>query len=136
MDSIILNPLKPVLPDHKAMLDEAQLDILGQRFRKKSRLSPQAKELFGPALSLAVVGLGFTSSMGRMFAQKHGYTLDSNQLLWLASLISTLLFNLDLGLFATMALSLITGVTVFSCSNPLYFANAELLFSSLREVLL
>ncbi|KAK6307837.1 hypothetical protein J4Q44_G00211080 [Coregonus suidteri] len=224
----------------------------------------QVKELFGPALSLAVVGFGFTSSMGRIFAHKHGYAMDSNQdllaiglcntiggmfqcfavscslsrstvqesvgvktqaagllsalmmltillkighlfeqlpiavlavvivvnlqgilgqfrevpvlwasdrldlLVWLATLISTLLFNLDLGLAAALALSLITviyrtqlshsamlghipgtdcyrdlhlyaearpipGVTVFSCSNPLYFANAELFFSSLRK---
>ncbi|CDQ99321.1 unnamed protein product [Oncorhynchus mykiss] len=34
MDSIILNPVRP---DHTAMLDEAQLDILGQRLGKKSR---------------------------------------------------------------------------------------------------
>ncbi|XP_014001797.1 solute carrier family 26 member 6 isoform X1 [Salmo salar] len=224
----------------------------------------QAKELFGPALSLAVVGFGFTSSMGRMFAHKHDYAIDSNQdllaiglcntiggmfhcfavscslsrstvqesigvktqaagllsalmmltimlkighlfeqlpiavlavvivvnlqgilgqfrevpvlwasdrldlLVWVFTLIFTLIFNLDLGLAAALALSLITvvyrtqlshsavlghipgtdcyrdlrlyaearpipGVTVFSCSNPLYFANAELFFSSLRK---
>ncbi|KAM9431545.1 solute carrier family 26 member 6 isoform 1-T3 [Salvelinus alpinus] len=224
----------------------------------------QAKELFGPALSLAVVGFGFTSSMGRMFAHKHDYAIDSNQdllaiglcntiggmfhcfavsgslsrstvqesigvktqaagllsalmmltillkighlfeqlpiavlavvivvnlqgilgqfrevpvlwasdrldlLVWVFTLIFTLIFNLDLGLAAALALSLITvvyrtqlshsavlghipgtdcyrdlrlyaearpipGVSVFSCSNPLYFANAELFFSSLRK---
>ncbi|XP_055748770.1 solute carrier family 26 member 6 isoform X3 [Salvelinus fontinalis] len=224
----------------------------------------QAKELFGPALSLAVVGFGFTSSMGRMFAHKHDYAIDSNQdllaiglcntiggmfhcfavsgslsrstvqesigvktqvagllsalmmltillkighlfeqlpiavlavvivvnlqgilgqfrevpvlwasdrldlLVWVFTLIFTLIFNLDLGLAAALAFSLITvvyrtqlshsavlghipgtdcyrdlrlyaearpipGVSVFSCSNPLYFANAELFFSSLRK---
>ncbi|KAG9340302.1 hypothetical protein JZ751_021749 [Albula glossodonta] len=40
-----------------------------------SRLS----ELFAPALALAVVGFGFTVSMGKMFAFKHGYAVDSNQ---------------------------------------------------------
>nr|XP_046199368.1 solute carrier family 26 member 6 isoform X6 [Oncorhynchus gorbuscha] len=253
-----------------------QLDLSGQHGVQvvghiPTGLSPpalpslaQAKQLFGPALSLAVVGFGFTSSMGRMFAHRHDYTIDSNQdllaiglcntiggmfhcfavscslsrsmvqesigvktqaagllsalmmltillkighlfeqlpiavlavvivvnlqgilgqfrevpvlwasdrldlLVWVFTLIFTLIFNLDLGLAAALALSLITvvyrtqlshsavlghipgtdcyrdlrlyaearpvpGVTVFSCSNPLYFANAELFFSSLRK---
>ncbi|XP_029519954.1 solute carrier family 26 member 6-like isoform X2 [Oncorhynchus nerka] len=253
-----------------------QLDLSGQHGVQvvghiPTGLSPpalpslaQAKQLFGPALSLAVVGFGFTSSMGRMFAHRHDYAIDSNQdllaiglcntiggmfhcfavscslsrstvqesigvktqaagllsalmmltillkighlfeqlpiavlavvivvnlqgilgqfrevpvlwasdrldlLVWVFTLIFTLIFNLDLGLAAALALSLITvvyrtqlshsavlghipgtdcyrdlrlyaearpvpGVTVFSCSNPLYFANAELFFSSLRK---
>ncbi|XP_064779362.1 solute carrier family 26 member 6-like isoform X1 [Oncorhynchus masou masou] len=253
-----------------------QLDLSGQHGVQvvghiPTGLSPpalpslaQAKQLFGPALSLAVVGFGFTSSMGRMFAHRHDYAIDSNQdllaiglcntiggmfhcfavscslsrstvqesigvktqaagllsalmmltillkighlfeqlpiavlavvivvnlqgilgqfqevpvlwasdrldlLVWVFTLIFTLIFNLDLGLAAALALSMITvvyrtqlshnavlghipgtdcyrdlrlyaearpvpGVTVFSCSNPLYFANAELFFSSLRK---
>uniref|UniRef100_A0A4W5PND3 Solute carrier family 26 member 6 n=1 Tax=Hucho hucho TaxID=62062 RepID=A0A4W5PND3_9TELE len=196
----------------------------------------QAKELFGPALSLAVVGFGFTSSMGRMFAHKHGYAMDSSQDLLAIGLCNTIggmfhcfavscslsrstvqesigvktqaagllsalmmltillkighlfeqlpiavlavviVVNLQgiLGqfrevpvLWASDRLDLlvwvwcacygillghipgtdcyrdlhlyaearpIPGVTVFSCSNPLYFANAELFFSSLRTV--
>ncbi|CAB1353129.1 unnamed protein product [Coregonus sp. 'balchen'] len=189
----------------------------------------QVKELFGPALSLAVVGFGFTLLHGQNICPQTWLRHGSNQdllaiglcntiggmfqcfaaagllsalmmltillkighlfeqlpiavlavvivvnlqgdsgLVWLATLISTLLFNLDLGLAAALALSLITviyrtqlshsamlghipgtdcyrdlhlyaearpipGVTVFSCSNPLYFANAELFFSSLRK---
>ncbi|KAI1892195.1 hypothetical protein AGOR_G00130820 [Albula goreensis] len=225
-----------------------------------SRLS----ELFAPALALAVVGFGFTVSMGKMFAFKHGYAVDSNQellalglgnsiggvfqcfaiscsmsrsvvqestggktqmsgavsalvilvillkigdlfeqlpkavlaavivvnlqgmfgqfkdisslyatdgmdlMVWVVSLVSTLLFNLDLGLAASVAFSLLTvifrtqhphcvvlghisgtdcyrdlrlyskakpipGMTIFCCSSPLYFANAEMYFSMLRE---
>ncbi|KAJ8265906.1 hypothetical protein COCON_G00150050 [Conger conger] len=176
-------------------------------------------ELFPPALALAVVGYGFTVSMGKMFAFEHGYSVDSNQelvalglsnsiggvfqcfaiscsmsrsavqestggktqigslfeqlpkLVWGVSLVSALLFNLDMGLVAALAFSLLTvvfrtqnadytllgripgtdcyrdlrlyskakqipGVAIFSCSNPLYFANADVYFSNLREAVI
>ncbi|XP_061113479.1 solute carrier family 26 member 6 [Conger conger] len=221
-------------------------------------------ELFPPALALAVVGYGFTVSMGKMFAFEHGYSVDSNQelvalglsnsiggvfqcfaiscsmsrsavqestggktqvtsavsalmilivllkigslfeqlpkavlaavilvnlqgmfgqfrdisvlyasdlLVWGVSLVSALLFNLDMGLVAALAFSLLTvvfrtqnadytllgripgtdcyrdlrlyskakqipGVAIFSCSNPLYFANADVYFGNLREAVI
>ncbi|XP_029974343.1 solute carrier family 26 member 6 [Salarias fasciatus] len=89
-------------------------------------------------------------------------------LVWVASLISTLIFNLDLGLAVAVIFSLLTliyrtqhssavvlghvpgtdcyrdvglyleakpvpGVTVVSCSSPLYFANTELVFTAIRQ---
>ncbi|KPP61878.1 hypothetical protein Z043_119975, partial [Scleropages formosus] len=39
----------------------------------------QFRELLAPALALAVVGFGFTVSLGKVFALKHGYSVDSNQ---------------------------------------------------------
>ncbi|XP_041954802.1 solute carrier family 26 member 6 isoform X2 [Alosa sapidissima] len=38
-----------------------------------------SQDLLLPAFALAVVGFGFTASLGTMFALKHGYTIDSNQ---------------------------------------------------------
>ncbi|XP_041654926.1 solute carrier family 26 member 6 isoform X2 [Cheilinus undulatus] len=89
-------------------------------------------------------------------------------LVWTASLIFTLVFNLDLGLAVAVVFSLLTliyrtqnsstvvlghipgtdcyrdvelytqtqkvpGVTILSCSSPLYFANSELVFTEIRE---
>lgn len=91
-------------------------------------------------------------------------------LVWVASLISTLIFNLDLGLAVAVIFSLLTliyrtqhsstvvlgrvpgtdcyrdvglyleakpvpGVTVVSCSSPLYFANTELVFTAIRQTM-
>uniref|UniRef100_A0A8C8HDN5 STAS domain-containing protein n=1 Tax=Oncorhynchus tshawytscha TaxID=74940 RepID=A0A8C8HDN5_ONCTS len=79
-----------------------QLDLSGQHGVQvvghiPTGLSPpalpslaQAKQLFGPALSLAVVGFGFTSSMGRMFAHRHDYAIDSNQDLLAIGLCNTI----------------------------------------------
>uniref|UniRef100_A0A3Q2XNK8 WD repeat domain 6 n=1 Tax=Hippocampus comes TaxID=109280 RepID=A0A3Q2XNK8_HIPCM len=104
-----------------------------------------ARELFVPALSVALVGFSFLSAMGSVFAHKHGYHFDSSQdllalglcnsigamfqcfavscsfsrsmvqesigvksqLVWVASLISTLVLNLDLGLAVAIAFSLL-----------------------------
>lgn len=38
-----------------------------------------ARELFVPALSVALVGFSFLSAMGSVFAHKHGYQFDSSQ---------------------------------------------------------
>ncbi|KAF7652049.1 hypothetical protein LDENG_00102270 [Lucifuga dentata] len=89
-------------------------------------------------------------------------------LAWVLSLISTLIFNLDLGLAVAVIFSLliliyrtqkssaavlgriggtdcyrdvqryteaaqIPGVTLISCSCPIYFANSELIFTEIRE---
>ncbi|XP_030279253.1 prestin [Sparus aurata] len=89
-------------------------------------------------------------------------------LVWVASLISTLIFNLDLGLAVAVIFSLCTllyrtkhsstvvlgripgtdcykdvglyteakqvpGLTVISCSSPIYFANSELVFTEIRQ---
>ncbi|XP_073325631.1 solute carrier family 26 member 6-like [Pagrus major] len=89
-------------------------------------------------------------------------------LVWVASLISTLIFNLDLGLAVAVVFSLFTliyrtkhsstvvlgripgtdcykdvglyteakqvpGLTVISCSSPIYFANSELVFTEIRQ---
>ncbi|XP_067447768.1 solute carrier family 26 member 6-like [Thunnus thynnus] len=224
----------------------------------------QARELFIPALSTALVGFSFLSAMGSVFAHKHGYRVNSSQdllalglcntvgglfqcfavscsfsrsmvqdsigvksqmaglvsalviltillkighlfeqlpkavlaviiavnlqgivaqikdvcvlwksdrldlLVWVTSLISTLVFNLDLGLAVAAGFSLLTfiyrtqhsstvvlgripgtdcyrdvglyteakqvpGVTILSCSSPIYFANSELIFTEIRE---
>ncbi|KAK0130852.1 Solute carrier family 26 member 6 [Merluccius polli] len=89
--------------------------------------------------------------------------------LWVTSLVSTLVFNLDLGLAVSAAFSLLVlvyrtqqssgvallgqvpttdcykdlslysevkqvpGVTVLSCSSPLYFANSERVFTDIRQ---
>eukprot|EP00064_Thunnus_orientalis_P017255 superscaffoldBa00003618_g17335 len=90
-------------------------------------------------------------------------------LVWVTSLISTLVFNLDLGLAVAAGFSLLTfiyrtqhsstvvlgripgtdcyrdvglyteakqvpGVAILSCSSPIYFANSELIFTEIREV--
>uniref|UniRef100_UPI0037E9B2E4 solute carrier family 26 member 6 n=1 Tax=Semicossyphus pulcher TaxID=241346 RepID=UPI0037E9B2E4 len=89
-------------------------------------------------------------------------------LVWTASLIFTLVFNLDLGLAVAVVFSLLTliyrtqnsstvvlghipgtdcyrevelyteakqvpGVSTISCSNPIYFANSELVFTEIRQ---
>ncbi|XP_073765680.1 uncharacterized protein isoform X4 [Danio rerio] len=89
---------------------------------------------------------------------------------WVVTLLSALVFNLDLGLGIAVVFSLLTivfriqraksailghiagtdcyrdldkyskaiqvpGVTVFSCFNPLYYANADQTFTSLKQVL-
>ncbi|XP_029993862.1 solute carrier family 26 member 6 [Sphaeramia orbicularis] len=89
-------------------------------------------------------------------------------LVWVTSLTSTLIFNLDLGLAVAVVFSLLAliyrtqhsstavlgrisvtdcyrdvrlysearqvpGVTVLSCSSPLYFANSDLVFTEIRE---
>ena len=39
----------------------------------------RSQDLLLPAFALAVVGFGFTASLGTMFSLKHGYSIDSNQ---------------------------------------------------------
>lgn len=39
----------------------------------------QATQLFVPALSVALVGFSFLSALGSVFANKHGYHVDSSQ---------------------------------------------------------
>nr|XP_061802764.1 prestin-like [Nerophis lumbriciformis] len=68
-----------------------QLDLAGQHTvqvvgRIPSGLSPPivpslslVRELFIPALSVALVGFSFHTAMGSMFAHKHGYHFDSSQ---------------------------------------------------------
>ncbi|XP_061636569.1 prestin-like isoform X4 [Phyllopteryx taeniolatus] len=223
------------------------------------------RELFIPALSVALVGFSFLSAMGSVFAHKHGYHFDSSQdllalglcnsigamfqcfavscsfsrsmvqenigvksqmsglvsalmiltvllkighlfeqlpkavlaviivvnlqgllaqfkdvvllwksdkcdlLVWVASLISTLVLNLDLGLAVAIAFSLLTliyrtqrsstavlghvpgtdcyrdvqlyteakmipGVTIIFCPSPIYFANSELVFTEITQI--
>ncbi|XP_061592717.1 solute carrier family 26 member 6 isoform X2 [Cololabis saira] len=248
-----------------------QMDLAGQHRVQvvghiPSGLSPpvlpslsQFRELFIPALAVALVGFSFLSAMGSVFALKHDYQVDPSQdllalalcnviggmfqcfavscsfsrsmvqesigvktqmaglisalmiltillkigplfeqlpkavlaviivvnlqgllaqfrdvcllwkadrldlLVWVASLISTLIFNLDLGLAVAVVFSLLTlvsstvvlghiagtdcyrdvgryleakpvpGVTVLSCSSPLYFANSKLVFTEMRQ---
>ncbi|XP_071392628.1 solute carrier family 26 member 6 [Centroberyx affinis] len=253
-----------------------QMDLAGQHSVQvvghiPSGLSPpvlpslsQAGQLFLPALSVALVGFSFLSTMGAVFAHKHGYSVDPSQdllalglcnavgglfqcfavscsfsrsmvqdsigvksqmaglvsalmiltillkighlfeqlpkavlaviivvnlqgilaqfkdmcvlwksdrldlLVWVASLVSTLIFNLDLGLAVAAVFSLliliyrtqhssgvalgripgtdcyrdlglytevkqVPGVTIISCSSPIYFANSELVFTEIRE---
>ncbi|CAJ1055475.1 prestin-like [Xyrichtys novacula] len=224
----------------------------------------QARELFIPALCVALVGFSFLSAMGSVFARKHSYKVDPSQdllalalcntigamfqcfavscsfsrsmvqdsigvqsqmaglvsalviltillkighlfeqlpkavlaviitvnlqgmlaqfkdvcvlwkadkldlLVWTASLISTLVFNLDLGLAVAVVFSLliliyrtqhsstvvlghipgtdcyrdvelysqaqrVPGMTLLSCSSPIYFANSELVFTEIRQ---
>uniref|UniRef100_A0A8C9STF0 Solute carrier family 26 member 6 n=1 Tax=Scleropages formosus TaxID=113540 RepID=A0A8C9STF0_SCLFO len=260
--------LATVLSAHLNLAQEYSVQTIGRIPTGLSAPSlpplEQFRELLAPALALAVVGFGFTVSLGKVFALKHGYSVDSNQellalglsnciggvfqcfavggsitrslvqestggktqlagavsslvilvvllrlggvfeqlpkavlavvivvnlhgifgqarevsslwasdrldlLVWVLTLVFTLLFNLDLGLVASIGFSLLTvifrtqnprcavlgripetdcyrdrrlyskaaqipGVTVFSCSGALYFANADLYFSVLRE---
>ncbi|XP_077370958.1 prestin isoform X2 [Festucalex cinctus] len=223
------------------------------------------RELFIPALSVALVGFSFLTAMGSVFAHKHGYHFDSSQdllalglcnsigavfqcfavscsfsrsmvqesigvksqmsglvsalmiltvllkighlfeqlpkavlaviivvnlqgllaqfkdvvslwksdridlLVWVASLISTLVLNLDLGLAVAIPFSLlmliyrtqrsstavlgqipgtdcykdvqlyteakmVPGVTIILCRSPIYFANSELVFTEITEI--
>ncbi|KAJ8370165.1 hypothetical protein SKAU_G00101930 [Synaphobranchus kaupii] len=121
------------------------------------------------AVLAAVILVNLQGMFGQFRDMSSLYASDRMDLLvWVISLVSTLLFNLDLGLAASMAFSLLTvvfrtqnahytllghipgtdcyrdlrlyskakqipGVTIFSCSNPLYFANADMYFSSLSE---
>ncbi|TDH10818.1 hypothetical protein EPR50_G00079020 [Perca flavescens] len=50
----------------------------------------QARELFIPALSAALVGFSFLSAMGSVFAHKHGYHVDSSQDLLALGLCNTI----------------------------------------------
>ncbi|KAM9350555.1 solute carrier family 26 member 6 [Symphorus nematophorus] len=50
----------------------------------------QARELFIPALSVALVGFSFHSAVGSMFACKHGYRLDFGQELLALGLCNTI----------------------------------------------
>nr|XP_033484637.1 prestin [Epinephelus lanceolatus] len=50
----------------------------------------QAKELFIPALSVALVGFSFLSAMGSVFANKHSYQVDSSQDLLALGLCNTI----------------------------------------------
>ncbi|XP_068453306.1 solute carrier family 26 member 6 [Clinocottus analis] len=50
----------------------------------------QARELFIPALSVALVGFSFLSAMGSVFAHKHGYHVDSSQDLLALGLCNTI----------------------------------------------
>ncbi|MBN3317383.1 S26A6 protein, partial [Atractosteus spatula] len=114
-----------------------------------------ALRLLVPAFAMAVVGFGFTASFAKMFALKHGYSVDSNQaesrgLSPLQELLALGLSNAVGGLFQCFAVSCsmsrslvqestggktqakeIPGITIFRSSSPLYFANAELYYSTL-----
>ncbi|XP_031701275.1 solute carrier family 26 member 6 isoform X2 [Anarrhichthys ocellatus] len=50
----------------------------------------QARELFIPALSVALVSFSFLSAMGSVFAHKHGYQVDSSQDLLALGLCNTI----------------------------------------------
>ncbi|TKS77285.1 Prestin Solute carrier family 26 member 5 [Collichthys lucidus] len=151
--------------------------MLNERFKNKLPVVIPwelilVRELFVPALSLALVGFSFHSALGSVFAHKHGYCVNLSQellalglcnaiggmfqcfavscsfsrsmvqdsigvksqmaglvsslmiltillkighlfeqlpkLVWVASLISTLIFNLDLGLAVAVGFSLLT----------------------------
>ncbi|XP_014194080.1 prestin isoform X3 [Haplochromis burtoni] len=211
-----------------------QMDLAGQHRVQvvghiPSGLSPpalpslsQSRELFIPALSLALIGFSFLSAMGSMFANKHGYCVDPSQDLLalglcntiggmfqcfavscsfsrsmvqesigvktqMAGLVSALLILtvlLEIGylfeqlpkdsgrlvhssVFPSVSLTLfilssssssttvvlghipgtdcyrdvelyleakqIPGVTILTCSSPLYFANSELVFTKIRQ---
>uniref|UniRef100_A0A3B3QLM7 Solute carrier family 26 member 6 n=1 Tax=Paramormyrops kingsleyae TaxID=1676925 RepID=A0A3B3QLM7_9TELE len=61
-----------------------------------------------------------------------------DMLVWLVTLVSTLLLNLDLGLVTSIAFALLTvntvpGITIFRSSSTIYFANAELYLEALQE---
>ncbi|TKS77695.1 Solute carrier family 26 member 6 [Collichthys lucidus] len=58
--------------------------------------------------AVAIVGYAINISLGKTFALKHGYKLDSNQLVWLATFIATIIFNLDLGLAVSVGFSMLT----------------------------
>ncbi|KAL6119962.1 uncharacterized protein ACO6RY_04417 [Pungitius sinensis] len=79
-----------------------QMDLVGQYKVQvvghiPSGLSPpvvpslsQARELFIPALSVALVGFSFLSALGSVFANKHGYHVDSSQDLLALGLCNTI----------------------------------------------
>ncbi|KAM4563682.1 solute carrier family 26 member 6 [Odontesthes bonariensis] len=79
-----------------------QMDLAGQHRVQvvghiPSGLSPpvlpslsQFRELFIPALSVALVGFSFLSAMGSVFAHKHGYQVDSSQDLLALGLCNTI----------------------------------------------
>uniref|UniRef100_A0A8C7LB29 SLC26A/SulP transporter domain-containing protein n=1 Tax=Oncorhynchus kisutch TaxID=8019 RepID=A0A8C7LB29_ONCKI len=61
-----------------------------------------------------------------------------DMLVWVATLILTVLFNPDIGLAASIAFSMLTvneipGVVIFRSSATLYFANAEMYQDALAE---
>ncbi|XP_056130306.1 solute carrier family 26 member 6 [Lampris incognitus] len=78
-----------------------QIDLAGQHRVQvvghiPSGLSPpvlpslsQARELFMPALSVALVGFSFLSTMGKVFAHKHYYCVDPSQDLLALGLCNT-----------------------------------------------
>uniref|UniRef100_A0A8D0CIS1 Solute carrier family 26 member 6, like 1 n=1 Tax=Scleropages formosus TaxID=113540 RepID=A0A8D0CIS1_SCLFO len=106
------------------------------------------REVIGDAFAMAVVGYALAISLGKTFALKHGYKVDSNQelvalgisntvggffhcysisssmsrslvqvtaggktqVVWLATWLFTLLFQLDMGLAASIAFALLTVV--------------------------
>nr|XP_024655282.1 prestin-like isoform X4 [Maylandia zebra] len=147
-----------------------QMDLAGQHRVQvvghiPSGLSPpalpslsQSRELFIPALSLALIGFSFLSAMGSMFANKHGYCVDPSQdsgRLVHSSVfpsVSLTLFILSSSSSSTTVVlghipgtdcyrdvelyleaKQIPGVTILTCSSPLYFANSELVFTKIRQ---
>nr|XP_055044745.1 solute carrier family 26 member 6 isoform X2 [Misgurnus anguillicaudatus] len=112
--------------------------------------------IVGDAFAVAVVGYAINISLGKTFALKHGYKVDSNQefvalglsntigglfqcyavtssmsrslvqestggktqLVWLVTFLCTVLLNLDLGLVASIAFSLLT--VIFRTQRPQY----------------
>ncbi|XP_051280440.1 solute carrier family 26 member 6-like isoform X4 [Dicentrarchus labrax] len=165
----------------------------------------QARQLFIPALSVALVGFSFLSAMGSMFAHKHGYRVDPSQELLALGLCNTIggmfqcfavscsfsrsMVQNSIGVKSQMAglvsaLVILTillkighlfeqlpkavlaviivvnlqgimaqfkdvcvlwksdrldlakqvpGVTILSCSSPIYFANSEFVFTEIRQ---
>ncbi|XP_041858950.1 solute carrier family 26 member 6 [Melanotaenia boesemani] len=79
-----------------------QMDLAGQHRVQvvghiPSGLSPpvlpslsQFRELFIPALSVALVGFSFLTAMGSVFAHKHGYQVDTSQDLLALGLCNTI----------------------------------------------
>ncbi|XP_039460301.1 prestin-like isoform X7 [Oreochromis aureus] len=147
-----------------------QMDLAGQHRVQvvghiPSGLSPpalpslsQSRELFIPALSLALIGFSFLSAMGSMFANKHGYRVDPSQdsgrlmhssvfpsvsltlfILSSSSSSTTLVLGHIPGTDCYRDVELylearqIPGVTILTCSSPLYFANCELVFTKIRQ---
>ncbi|XP_065103173.1 solute carrier family 26 member 6 isoform X2 [Paramisgurnus dabryanus] len=131
---------------------------------------------FGPLFQLlpkTVLAVIILVNLQGVFAQvkdlpKLWKTDRLDLVVWVVTLLSALVFNLDLGLGVAIAFSLLTvvfrmhqpksavlghiagtdcyrdlqkyskaqqipGITVFSCCNPLYYANADQTFASLRQ---
>ncbi|TNN36349.1 Solute carrier family 26 member 6 [Liparis tanakae] len=75
-------------------------------------------QVIGDAFAVAIVGYAINISLGKTFALKHGYKVDSNQLVWLVTFFSTILLNLDLGLAVSVGFSMLT--VIFRTQLPRY----------------
>ncbi|KAM6304225.1 prestin isoform 5-T5 [Podargus strigoides] len=103
--------------------------------------------IFVDAIAIAIVGFSMAVSMAKIFALKHGYTIDGNQeLIALGICNSVGSFFQSFSITCSMSRSLVQestggktqvkeypGIKIFQANASLYFANSESYTSALKK---